>query len=918
MVITKDLFAAYLKCRTKAYLQNSAGYCQQSKVEIWRSSFENNLRQQGLDNLQKQSRYKVVIDPAVTEFSAKESALYVNCSIDAGEMRSSIDAVEKIELRGAKTRWIPHRCRLYKRPGPHEKLLLAYDALCLREFTGAPINLGKIVDGTSGRATKVNLQGLLKVVQDHLSQLTELLSQDKEPPLLLNKHCVECEFRLRCREKAKETDDLSLLSKMGSKERQKLQGKGIFTVKQLSYTFRPRRRRKNPNSKPDQFSYPLKALAIRENKIHVAGAPAFTIQDNDCYLDVEGIPDSAFYYLIGLRFYLDGGYVQHSFWAGDRFEEERMWANLLDDLRAHGLSRIVHFGSYEKRFLETMNKRYCSSRQQSEYVETLIEQSVNLISAIYTQIYFPTYSNSLKDIGQYLGFRWPDGISNGYEALLARHYWESTNEQSVKESLVRYNTNDCEALQLVANCVSKICGQLSNASPTADSTFVDTNRLKGWGPFKIGPLDCVIPEFEHINRASYWDYQREHIVLRSHRLSKRISLDKPHRKAKFRANKVVKCRRAAVCPVCKSRKIYKYGLMSRNIYDLKFFSHGVKRWGLKYRYDRHICWACKRTFMPRSAPPTRSKFGNGLVMFMVFLTIDIQLSQGAATRFIKQFFGLELSWEAAGRFKRAAAEFYKVTYEKILRHVVQGPLVHVDETKVSLKGRSAYVWVLANQEEVIYCASETREGGKLEGILKRFNGVLVSDFYSVYDSFECPQQKCLIHLMRDINNDLLREPFNEELKFVGNRFASLVKPIIETVDRYGLKRRFMKKHKRSVERIYRWLTKTHFETGVGLAYKKRFVKNKEKLFTFMDYDDVPWNNNAAEHAIKAFATLRRVFGGSSSERGVQDYLILLSVCETCRYRGINFWDFLCSGYKDIDAYVQSQWNRRSKRSRVAK
>jgi hypothetical protein len=169
--------------------------------------------------------------------------------------------------------------------------------------------------------------------------------------------------------------------------------------------------------------------------------------------------------------------------------------------------------------------------------------------------------------------------------------------------------------------------------------------------------------------------------------------------------------------------------------------------------------------------------------------------------------------------------------------------------------------------------------------------------------------------MRDINNDLLREPFNEELKSVANGFASLVQPIVETIDRYGLKCRFMKKHKRSVGKFYRWLTRTNFETEVGVGYKKRFEKNRQKLFTFLEYDDVPWNNNAAEHAIKSFATLRRVFGGSSTERGIQDYLVLLSVCETCRYRGINFWEFLCSGYKDVDAYAKSQ---RLHRRRVTK
>ena len=42
--------------------------------------------------------------------------------------------------------------------------------------------------------------------------------------------------------KAIEKDDLSLLVNMPEKERARLNSKGIFTVTQLSYTFRPRRR----------------------------------------------------------------------------------------------------------------------------------------------------------------------------------------------------------------------------------------------------------------------------------------------------------------------------------------------------------------------------------------------------------------------------------------------------------------------------------------------------------------------------------------------------------------------------------------------------------------------------------------------------------------------------------------------------
>ena len=50
-----------------------------------------------------------------------------------------------------------------------------------------------------------------------------------------------------------------------------------------------------------------------------------------------------------------------------------------------------------------MTKRYCNSKEQSEYVESLIQRAANLLSVIYSRIYFPTSSNGLKDIARYLG-----------------------------------------------------------------------------------------------------------------------------------------------------------------------------------------------------------------------------------------------------------------------------------------------------------------------------------------------------------------------------------------------------------------------------------------------------------------------------------------------------------------------------------
>lgn len=88
-------------------------------------------------------------------------------------------------------------------------------------------------------------------------------------------------------------------------------------------------------------------------------------------------------------------------------------------------------------------------------------------------------------------------------------------------------------------------------------------------------------------------------------------------------------------------------------------------------------------------------------------------------------------------------------------------------------------------------------------------------------------------------------------------------------------------------------------TEAASALKKRLEKNREKLFTFLEYDGIPWNNNNAEHAVKVFTRIRNMMS-ISTPKGHKDYATLLSIQQTLRYRGLNFLEFLRSGRMEID------------------
>ena len=207
---------------------------------------------------------------------------------------------------------------------------------------------------------------------------------------------------------------------------------------------------------------------------------------------------------------------------------------------------------------------------------------------------------------------------------------------------------------------------------------------------------------------------------------------------------------------------------------------------------------------------------------------------------------------------------------------------------------------------MIYTYTATREGTILDELLDGFTGVLVSDFYAAYDSPKCLQQKCLIHLMRDINNDIFYTPFNEELKQLAHRFVAVLKPIIDTIDEYGLKKYYFRKYKYGVACFIDFLASQVFESEVAQQYQKRMLKYRERLFVFLDHDGIPWNNNNnnAENAIKPFASRRKLIQASFSERGLQDYLVFLSISQTCRNKNLSFLRFLLSGKQDIDVFAE--------------
>ena len=941
ITLTSRLLEAYVKCSTKCFLRSLGEANEDNPYANWVDTQNESYRNDALDRLMKgvPINDRANSPTGAGDLKTAQWRLAVELVARAEDLESSIHAVERVltEGSGQPSQFVPIRFFANNKLTSEDKILVAFDALVLSKVLGRDVNLGKIIHGDDQAALKVRIPPLVAGVRKLIAKVRVLLSSQTPPDLVLNRHCGECEFQLRCRQQATEKDDLSQLPGMATKDRKKLHGKGIFTVTQLSYTFRPRRRPKRRASNREKYHHSLKALAIRERKIHITGNPELNIEGTPVYLDVEGLPDRDFYYLIGVRVRTGDAFVEHSLWADHPHEERRIWTDLLGILSNIAKPVLLHYGRYETTFLGRMRKRY-GDPPEASVAFNAINTAVNVLPVIFAQIYFPVCSNGLKSVAGWLGFRWSVSDASGAQTIQWRSEWECSRDSRIKEKLITYNSEDCRALELVTQTVHEICKTPAQSTVVEKSNreVIQVESMKEEHPYQFGTPSFVLPAMSEINKAAYWNYQRDRVYVRSGK--RRNKLHAAPAMCNPRENKVVAYPTPTHCPHCnhpvtttttKTRtkeKIFdshigQFGAKrwvtttttrtrtkEKVLIDIHIGRFGAKRWIVRYVFQMCRCSKCRRRFCLPKEWRTRHgyKFGWNLKSYLIYHIIHLRIPQRVTTLATNRLFGLALTVSTVGEFKTEVAAFYGKAKQHILDSIARGGLVHADETRANVKGKEGYVWVFTNLREVAYVYAETREADVVQALLREFNGVLVSDSYGAYDSIACPQQKCLIHLMRDLNEETLKNPFDVELRRIVGGFTELLRAVVQTVDQHGLKTYFLKRHLGGVERFYRTTIFVDYQSEAAIKCKDRFEKNKNKLFTFLNYDGIPWNNNNAEHAIKAFAMLRNVMRGTSTTKGIEEYLSLLTVSETCTCQGLDFLEFLRSREESIHEFAENR------------
>src|SRR5262245_60912261 len=273
--ITSEIVVAYSQCHRKAYLllfSPDKGEPHEY-VQILEHQRQAN-QERYIDHLRQ---IHADVQPYSLENLRKGSKVLINARLQVDGFAADCGVLTRVEGTSTfgKYSYEPSLFVGTYSMTKEQQLELSFVGYVLERLQHTSPAAGRLI-GMDGKSHTVKLDHHSKDLRPLLEPLHKWTTVDspKPPPIVLNKHCPLCPFQRLCQAQAEQEDNLSLLNGVTARVMRQYEKKGIFTVKQLSYLFKPRKQKKRSRKPPPvTHKLELQALAIREKNIYLEELP---------------------------------------------------------------------------------------------------------------------------------------------------------------------------------------------------------------------------------------------------------------------------------------------------------------------------------------------------------------------------------------------------------------------------------------------------------------------------------------------------------------------------------------------------------------------------------------------------------------------------------------------------------------------
>lgn len=306
-------------------------------------------------------------------------------------------------------------------------------------------------------------------------------------------------------------------------------------------------------------------------------------------------------------------------------------------------------------------------------------------------------------------------------------------------------------------------------------------------------------------------------------------------------------------------------------------------------YLERRCPSCRHRWVPgpgvAGAVVGQGRLGVGLLSLIATLREEARLPVATIQWYLRTLHGLELSVGAiVGACATVAAKAAPLV-ERIQASIRASPVVHADETGWRESGQNGYAWTFSTPTHRAFVHGG-RDKGMLAGMLgDAFGGVLVSDFYGVYTSYEGRHQYCWAHLLRDVHDLTSAHPQDAGLR----GWADAVTQLYQRAGAFAAPTPAARRQaQRGFEHELRALCAPCVDGGAPPAKLcRRIMAHLSELFGFVADPTVPPTNNAAERSLRHLVTCRKISGGTRGSEGTAAKMTLATLFGTWRVQGRN-------------------------------
>jgi len=318
----------------------------------------------------------------------------------------------------------------------------------------------------------------------------------------------------------------------------------------------------------------------------------------------------------------------------------------------------------------------------------------------------------------------------------------------------------------------------------------------------------------------------------------------------------------------------------------------------KYETEIQWCKKCKKIIRgKRPGVIPKSRFGPNLLLYVMLQKYVSRNSFEIIQKNLLIFYGVKISRGALVGMMHRVSEWLGSRYDELKRGINKSFIKNADETCWYNETTKAWIWGFFTDQIAYYTISESRGKGVPKEMLtdSHKNDVLVRDDYAAYKNLDMLQQSCWAHLLRKSHDEAKDITASDEVKILHKDLKDKfdkIKAIIE--EPFNLKKR-KKQYKIYKKKIFE-IINNKFLKDDSKRIQTRIENQNTNLITAIMHEGVPLTNNHAEIMIRPMVVIRKISGGSRSDKGTKTIATNMSVVQSIFLQNKNIvptlWNYI--------------------------